>query len=59
MKIASAPTKDRLQKLINEFFYSSTHVISEDNKVYNAKGLTNVKIEKKGERLVASINISK
>ena len=36
-KIASSPTKERLQKLINEFYYSQNYIITDDNKVYNTK----------------------
>ena len=37
MLICSAPTKDNLIKLINEFYCSENYVITEDNKVYNTK----------------------
>ena len=37
MLICSAPTKDNLEKLINEFYCSENYVITEDNKVYNTK----------------------
>lgn len=37
MKIASAPTKERLTKLINEFYYSKNYVITISNEVYNTK----------------------
>ena len=37
MLICSAPTKDNLVKLINEFYCSENYVITEDNKVYNTK----------------------
>ena len=37
MLICSAPTKDNLIKLINEFYCSENYVIAEDNKVYNTK----------------------
>ena len=33
----SSTSKDGLQKMINEFYYSSNYVITEDNKVYNTK----------------------
>lgn len=33
--ICSAPTKDNLIKLINEFYRSENYIITEDNKVYN------------------------
>ena len=33
--ICSAPTKDNLVKLINEFYRSENYIITEDNKVYN------------------------
>lgn len=37
-KIASAGSVEALEKLINEYHYSTTFRI-EDNKVYNSKGL--------------------
>ena len=37
MLICSAPTKENLVKLINEFYFSENYVITEDNKVYNTK----------------------
>ena len=33
--ICSAPTKDNLIKLINEFYRSKHYIITDDNKVYN------------------------
>ena len=33
--ICSAPTKDNLVKLINEFYRSENYIITDDNKVYN------------------------
>ena len=35
MLICSAPTKDNLVKLINEFYCSKHYIITNDNKVYN------------------------
>lgn len=35
--IASAGSKEALQKCINEYYYSKNYVITEDNKVYNTK----------------------
>ena len=35
MLICSAPTKDNLLKLINEFYCSKHYIITNDNKVYN------------------------
>lgn len=35
--IASAGSKEALQKCINDFYYSTNYVITEDNKVYNTK----------------------
>ena len=37
MKIASAPTKERLLKLINEFYYTTNCIITDDNDVVNTK----------------------
>jgi hypothetical protein len=35
--IASSPSKDRLQKMINEYFYSTAWVILEDLRLFNNK----------------------
>ena len=35
--IASSPSKDRLQKMINEYFYSTEWVILEDLRLFNSK----------------------
>lgn len=52
-KIASAPTIERLENLINEFFYSQSYRISE-MKVYNSKGLCdNIEIITKKGRFIA------
>lgn len=37
---ATAPTIERLEKLINQFYYSTTCRV-ENGKVYNSKGLIN------------------
>lgn len=34
---ASAPTKEELEKLINDFYYSKNYTITEDNTIYNTK----------------------
>ena len=35
--ICSTNSKEDLQKMINEYFYSQNYVITEDNQVYNTK----------------------
>lgn len=36
--ICSTPNgKSDLEKMINEYFYSESYIITEDNKVYNKK----------------------
>lgn len=35
--IASSPSKDRLQKMINEYFYSTAWEILEDLRLFNRK----------------------
>ena len=35
--IASSPSKDRLQKMINEYFYSTAWVIMDDLRLFNSK----------------------
>lgn len=39
-KIASAPTLERLTRLLNEYYYSTTYNIV-DGVVYNSKGVCN------------------
>ncbi len=55
-KIASSGTKQGLEKLLNEFFYSTTFRI-EGTEVFNKNGKVNTVIvaEKKG-RFIASYN---
>ena len=35
--IASAITKEELEKIINEYYFSNNYIITEDNKIYNMK----------------------
>ena len=35
--LASAPTRERLVGLINEYFYSKNFTVTEDNRVFNTK----------------------
>lgn len=35
--LASAGTKEQLEKLINEFYCSNNYIITEDNLIYNTK----------------------
>jgi hypothetical protein len=57
MKIASAPTIERLTKLINEFYYSTTYSITEDLKIFNSKGKFEAgKVEKKANKYIYSTN---
>ena len=35
--ICSAESREDLQKMINEYFYSSNYVITDDGKIYNTK----------------------
>ena len=37
MKIASSPTKERLNIIINEFYYTKNCIINENNEVINTK----------------------
>lgn len=48
--ICSAGTKEDLEKMINQYYYSSNYQIMEDNSVYNKKTdktLDNVKVVQK------------
>lgn len=39
--LATAPSKEELEKIINEFYLSENYIIKEDNTIYNTKtGLT-------------------
>lgn len=35
--IASAVTKEDLEKMINEYYFSTNYIITENNDVYNTK----------------------
>jgi hypothetical protein len=35
MKIATAGSKESLQKIINEYFYSHNYIITDDLKIFN------------------------
>ena len=51
--IASAGTKEDLEKIINEYYFSTNYIITENNDVYNTKNectLDNVNVEVKKNR---------
>jgi len=51
--LASAGSKNKLQKMINEFYFSDNWIIDEENKIFNTelnKFASGVKVEKKGKR---------
>ena len=51
--IASAGTKEDLEKMINEYYFSTNYIITENNDVYNTKKectLDTVKVEVKKNR---------
>ena len=51
--IASAGTKEDLEKMINEYYFSTNYIITENNDVYNIKkecALDSVKVENKRNR---------
>lgn len=51
--IMSAGTKQDLEKMINEYYFSTNYIITEDNQVYNTKKetvLEGVKVEFKHKR---------
>ena len=60
--LASAPTKEELENLINRFYYSKNYVITDDNKVYNTKNdkfLDDVGVtQKRGRWVFYSIDAS-
>jgi hypothetical protein len=35
--LISSPSKEQLQKAINDFYYSENYIITDDNKIYNTK----------------------
>lgn len=51
--IASAGTKEELGKMINEYYFSTNYIITENNEIYNTKKecvLDSVKVEFKRNR---------
>ena len=55
MKIASSPTLEGLQKMLNEFFYSTTYKVNDDLSVENSKGINNdIVVKKKAGRYIAA-----
>lgn len=40
MLLASAGSKEVLEKMINEYYFSNNYVITDDNKIYNTKKKT-------------------
>lgn len=54
---ASAPTIQRLEKLINNFFYSTSYKINDDLSIVNNKGVvTFISIKKVKNRFLAYLN---
>ena len=37
MKVASASTKERLTKLINDYYFTTSCIINDNNEVWNTK----------------------
>ena len=51
--LASAGSKNKLQKMINDFYCSENWIIDEENNLYNTKlnkFANGVRVEKKGNR---------
>ena len=51
--LASAGSKNKLQKMINDFYYSENWIIDEENNLFNTKlnkFANGVKVENKGKR---------
>ena len=60
MKLATAGNKENLQGLINEYFYSSSYIIDDNNNIINSKNgkqLENFKVETKKGRWIFSNNV--
>lgn len=55
LKVGSSPTLEGAEKLINEFYYSTTYRIT-DGIVYNSKGVCdNIQIKKKKNRFYITV----
>ena len=51
--LASAGSKNKLQKMINDFYHSENWIIDEENNIFNSKlnkFASGVKVENKGKR---------
>lgn len=51
--LASAGSKNKLQKMINDFYYSDNWIIDAENNIFNTKQnkfASGVKVENKGKR---------
>ena len=50
--IATAPTKERMERIINSYFFSTKYSISNDmNIVHPDKQITNYRVIAKGKRI--------
>jgi hypothetical protein len=60
--LASSPTKEKLQELINEYFHSLSLFITDDNRIFNTftnMYLSNYIVEHKRGRWYFKINTNK
>ena len=51
--LASAGSKNKLQKMINDFYFSDSWIIDAENKLFNTKQnkfASGVRVENKGKR---------
>lgn len=56
--VMSAPTKEELIKMINEYFHSASYIITDDDLIYNTKtkrSLDCLYLEKRNRHCVYSV----
>ena len=60
MKLASAGNKAGIEKMINEYFYSTSYVVTDDSRIHNPKAgkfLDSFKVSVKKSRWIFENNI--
>lgn len=60
MKLATAGSKENIQKIVNDYFYSKNYIVDDNNNIINTqtgKHLDNFKIEFKKGRWIFSNNV--
>ena len=60
MKLATSGSKENIQKLVNQYFYTNNYIIDDNNNIIHSqtgKCLDNFKIECKKGRWIFSNNV--